>query len=173
MTDIKDILRSRFPKTEERIEGQLVFLEQYEIVKLGFLKIQEITKLDFYKIKFFTGYRKFTITDIVVGLSGNQEIFLLANPIFSSKYSNLIKIIEQVEPKEVGEAFISDVVSMYRETGVTITDIDAHNFQVWFGDDRWRILSFEINGGLTIKTIPNSDWRKARRSWWRKLFGSR
>ena len=158
MTDIQTILKNKFPKTEERVEGRLVFLDQHEIIRLDSPRLQAITKLDFYKTKFFTGYRKFTIIDTVVGLSNDNEVFLLTNPLFSDKYSDLIKIFENVKSANVDKGFISDLVDMYRATGAKITDIGADKYQIWFGDNKWRILDFEINGTLKIKTTPNSGF---------------
>jgi hypothetical protein len=152
MTDIQIILKSKFPKTEERVEGRLVFLDQHEIIRLDSPRLQAITKLDFYKTKFFTGYRKFTIIDTVVGLSNDNEVFILTNPLFSDKYSDLIKIFENVKSAHVDKGFISDLVDMYRATGAKITDIGADKYQIWFGDNKWRILDFEINGTLKIKS---------------------
>lgn len=172
MTDIQTILKNKFPKTEERVEGQLVFLDQQEIIRLDSPRLQAITNLDFYKTKFFTGYRKFTIIDAVVGLLNDNEIFILTNPLFSDKHSDLIKVFENVKSTNVDKDLISDLVDMYRETGANITDIGAYKYQIWFGDNKWRILDFEINGTLKIKTTPNSTLPKAKRKWWQKLFGS-
>jgi hypothetical protein len=176
MTDIQTILTSKFPKTEELVEGRLVFLDQHEIIRLDSPRLQAITKLDFYKTKFFTGYRKFTIIDTVVGLSNDNEVFLLTNPLFSDKYSDLIKIFENVKSAHVDKGFISDLIDMYRATGAKITEIGADKYQIWFGHNKWRILNFEINGTLKIKTTPNNTLNntlpKAGRSWWQKLLGS-
>ncbi|QZK89300.1 hypothetical protein K5V07_01850 [Flavobacterium sp. CHNK8] len=160
MTDIQTILTSKFPKTEERVEGRLVFLDQHEIIRLDSPRLQAITKLDFYKTKFFTGYRKFTIIDTVVGLSNDNEVFLLTNPLFSDKYSDLIKIFENVKSAHVDKGFVSDLVDMYRATGAKITEIGADKYQIWFSDNKWRILDFEINGTLKIKTTLNSTLPK-------------
>jgi len=171
MTDIQIILASKFPKTEERVEGRLVFLEKYEIIKLDSPRLQTITELDFYKTKFFTGYHKFTIIDIVVGLSKDNEVFLLTNPIFTEKYSDLNNIFEEVKSVQVDERLISELVDVYRATGAKITEISANKYQIWFGNNKWRILDFEINETLKIKTTPNSTLPKAEHSRWKKLFG--
>jgi len=170
MTDIQAILTSKFPNTEGHVVGQLVFLTQQEIIRLDSPRLQAITELNFYKTKFFTGYRKFTNIDTVVGLSKDNEVFLLTNPLFSDKYSDLIKIFENVKSAHIDKGFISDLVEMYRATGAKITEIGIYKYQIWFGDNKWRILDFEINGTLKIKTIPNSTLPKAGRTWLQKLF---
>lgn len=118
---------NKFPKTEERIEGRLVFLDQHGIIELDRPLLQKRTGLKFYRVKFFTGYRKFTVIDAVVGLSGDNEVFLLINPIFSDRYYNIIKLFERIQAVDVDQSVISEVVSLYKETGANVTEIGNLN----------------------------------------------
>lgn len=172
MTDIQTLLKNKFPKTEDRIEGHLVFLEQYGIHKLDKPFLHDITHLDFYKVRFFTGYRKCRVIDTVVGFSMDNRVFLLTNPIFSDRYSSLIQQFENIESTWINQSLISEIIELYRETGVKITEISNGQYQIWFGENKWRALNFEINGTLKIKTIPNRALSKTVQTWWQKLFNA-
>lgn len=172
MTEIHNILTSKFPKTVDRIEGRLVFLDQHEINKVISHKLEALCKLDFYQAKFFTGYHKFTIIDVIVGCSKDNEVFLLTNPLFSERYSNLIPVLENINAEQVNQEVITEIVECYKRTGAKITAINEHNFQIWFGESAWHILSFEFNQNLKIKSTPNSKALNLRPKWWQIILGS-
>ena len=84
MKEIHNILTSKFPKTVDRIEGRLVFLDQHEINKVISPKLEALCKLDFYQAKFFTGYHK-----LQVYLINAFSILIKALPlIFTWKHFN-------------------------------------------------------------------------------------
>lgn len=156
MTDPRTILTTKFPKTEERAEGRLAFLEQDGLEKIEKPILQHITKLDFYKAKFFTGYRSAPFAYMIIGVNTDNELFLLANPVFSDKYSDLVKQFEKIKPTLADHPLTTEIVDLYKETGAKITQIGNYQYQIWFGQIKWRILDFEINGTLRIKMTPNS-----------------
>ena len=158
MTDLELILINKFAATEERLEGHLIYLKNYGLTKLNQPRLGQKTNLDFYRAKFFTGYRKFSKIDIVIGVSAdNKEIFLLTNPLFSDKYSNLIEQFKKIQKQDISQQLINEIIELYKEVGTCITIIDAKKnlYQIWFGRNKWRTMKIDHDITLTIKTIPN------------------
>jgi hypothetical protein len=172
MTDIQTILTTKFPKTDERIEGHLVFLDQYGVDRIRKTNLENVTSLDFYKAKFYTGHRKFTIIETIIGLSGDSNVFLLTNPLFSDKHSDIVNQLERIDSMYVTQSVILEIIDLYKETGASITEIGNDKYQIWHGENKWRIMEFENNRTLKIKTTPNSTLQKTGLSWWRRHFGS-
>lgn len=171
MTDLETLLTIKFPRTNEYIEGQLVFLDQYGVDRIRKTNLENATHLTFYKAKFFTGYKKFTITDIVIGISGDNSIYLLTNPLFSDKYSDIVTQLERINTRLVNHRLISEIIDLYKVTGSSITEISNDKYQIWYGDNKWRVMEFENSITLKIKTVPNIADQSVVRSWWRKLLG--
>lgn len=157
MTELDLILVNRFPSTEERIEGRLVYLIKYGLTKIDVANLELKTSLAFYKAKFFTGYRKFTIIDVIIGVNHEGQIFLLTNPLFSDKYSDLITQFGNIYQKDIDQCLINEIIELYKIVGTNITEIDpkANLYQIWFGNTKWRKMKIDITGRLTIKiTLP-------------------
>lgn len=168
MNTVSHILSDNYPSTPERIEGQLVYLEKYGVNKLDTSVINHVMKLDFHKARFFTGYRKFTIIDVVIGIC-DENLFLLTNPVFSDRDSNLIEEFEKINANQINAALIAEIIILYQTTGANITPIDIpHNkYQIWFGDKKWRTMKFHMHKTLKIETIPNASLPKKQ---WLKWF---
>jgi len=167
MTGLKDILIRKFPKPNERIDGQLIFLDQYEIVKLDCKALHDALKLHFFKAKFLIRYGANMHIDIVCGISNDDEIFLLMNPLISDRYSNLVNKFEDIRSEYVNQTLLADIIDVYKETGANITKLNDKKYQIWYGDHKWRVLDFEVNDTLKIRTTPNKNLVK----WWQRLFG--
>ena len=154
LRDLDSILTDRFPATDDRLEGQLVYLQNYGLTKLQRPTLQQATGLDFYKARFFTGYRKFSTIDVVIGLNvSNNQIGLLTNPVFSDKYSDLLPYLEKIQEADINQQLINDIIELYKDAGTIITEIDTNNnlYQIWFGDGKWRMLKIGKSPSLTIK----------------------
>ena len=158
MTELQTILTTRFAATKERIEGHLIYLKNYGLIKLNQPKLGQKTNLDFYRAKFFTGYRKFSTIDIIIGVSAdNRDIYLLTNPLFSDQYSNLIGPLEKIQKQDIDQQLINEIIELYKEVGTNITPVDPKNnlYQIWFGRDKWRMMKINHDVTLTIETKPN------------------
>ena len=171
MEDIRSLLLCNYPTTSERIEGKLVYLDSYGINSLHFPSLSGVMNLQFFKAKFFTGYRKFTKVDVIVGVAGKQT-YLLLNPVFSNGYSSLVEHLEQIDSNYINGNVLGEIVTMYKETGVDITPIGRGNktYQIWFGKAKWRMLRFETHKTLKIIMIPNYRFYIVWPSWVMKLF---
>ncbi|GAO45378.1 hypothetical protein [Flavihumibacter petaseus] len=157
MTGLASILSEKFPWTGERIEGQLAFQKKFEIVKLDCPELQKFTGLAFYKAKFSTGYRKFSIIDIVIGVTEIEEVYLLINPLFADSYSTLLKPLEEIKSSDAGPSLISEIVFLFKETGAVISKIDGNRYQLWFGNEKWRVMIFALKENLVLRIVPNSS----------------
>ncbi len=171
MTDINSLLIEKYPFSDERIEGRLVYLNNYGVTRFASPLLEERTKISFFNAKFSTGYRKFRTIDVIIGLRGSDELFTLTNPVFSDKYSNLPTELEKISASDINNSLIFEIVELYKLAGSKITVIDNNKFQIWFGEDKWRIMSFDTSGTLRIKTTPNYQAQDEKRSWWERLFG--
>lgn len=121
MKNIDSILKELYPATEKCIIGQLVYLEEPGLTKLALPALEQKTQLEFYKATFLTGYLKFTTIDVVAGFSAaSGKVYLLANPLFSDKYSDLIEQIENIEMKGTDVALISEIIQLYACTGLKL-----------------------------------------------------
>ena len=178
MRDLDSILRDKFPSTEERIEGCLVYLTSYGLTKLSYPILQELLGLEFCKARFSTGYRKFSIIDVIIGFQTvNKYIGLLTNPLFSDKYSDLPGFIESVPEADISQQLINEIIELYKEVGATITEIDKKDslYQIWLGGHKWRLLKIGKSRHLTIKTTPNRGLQQVAHdgramSFWASLY---
>ena len=160
MIDVKSILSSNYPDTIEKIEGKLVFLPNQDVDALHYPILSKALNLNFFKARFSTGYRKFRNIDVVVGVTGNStgSVYLLTNPlIFSERYSDLIDQLEKITKEDITADLLNEIIALYKETGVHITPfrLNSHKYQIWFGENKWRILKFEFQQTLKIITRPN------------------
>lgn len=153
MKELDLILANRFSSTEERIEDRLVYLIKYGLTKINVANLEQKARLTFYKAKFFTGYRKFSIIDVIIGANHEGQIFLLTNPLFSVKYSDLITQFENIYQKDIDQCLINEIIELYKIVGTNITEIDATTnlYQIWFGNTKWRKMKIDIADRLTIK----------------------
>lgn len=162
---LEDILTEKFPEKEESFEGDLVFLKHHKITKLEKPLLFKHTALNFYKAKFSTGYRKFKLIDVIIGFS-DKEVYILTNPIFSNKYSNLIQRLEEIKALNSDDSIINEIVDLYKQTGTVITELSKKKHQIWFGNNKWRILEFKIDDTLQINCYQTQKpfflnlWRK-------------
>ena len=154
---------------QKNFEGQLIYKEEYGIEILDFPSIEEQIKLNFFKGKFSTGYRKFSVIDVVIAKSQLNDIFLMTNPVFSDRYSSLTKVLEEIKEQEITPDLIQQIVELIRITGVKITAISDKEYQIWFGDDKWRLLEFKTNRTLKIEMKSNYELDR-KLNWWQKLF---
>lgn len=170
MMDINSLLVQKYPTTNERIEGQLVYLENFGVTEFPSPLIEDRTDISIFTTKFSTGYRKFSTIDVVIGTREPDEIFVLTNPIFSDEYSTLTTALEKIGSRDIDQRLINEIVELYKLTGTKITEIETNKFQIWFGDNKWRVMQFEIKGTLKIKTTPNYELQSEKSTWWKRLF---
>jgi hypothetical protein len=155
MKDINSLLLKKYQTADERIEGRLVYLENFGVAGFASPLIAEKTNISFFTAKFSTGYRKFHTIDVVIGARGLDELFVLTNPVFSDKYSNLTMELEKIEAKDIEQPLINEIAELYKLAGTKITEIENNKFQIWSGDNKWRIMEFETNATLKIIMTPN------------------
>src|SRR5215203_3164243 len=113
MEDINLILANKYPKTKELKEDQFVYLEDYGITKLDYPSLEEKTKLVFYKTKFFIQKPLNQYLDVVIGLSPDNQVYLVINPMLSNKYSNLVNKLEEIKNSDVSNNLLAEIISMF------------------------------------------------------------